>query len=101
MKDRLLEEPCVQKWVASAFPIVVVDELQDSKDGQLRISKGLSTRCECIAAGDSFQDLDGDGACASIEWARQQASPTVLTTTIARRPAGCLQRQQHFVMVNR
>lgn len=87
---RLLEEPCVQKWVASAFPIVVVDELQDSKDGQLRVLKGLSTRSQCIAAGDSFQDLDGDGACASVEWARQQATPTVLTTTHRTKTAGLL-----------
>jgi superfamily I DNA/RNA helicase len=87
---RLLEEPCVQKWVASAFPIVVVDELQDSKGGQLRVLKGLSMRCECIAAGDSFQDLDGDGACASVEWARQQATPTVLTTTHRTQTPGLL-----------
>lgn len=78
---RLLEEPCVQKWVASAFPIVVIDELQDSKAGQLRILKSLCERCTCIAAGDPFQDLDGDEACASVEWARRQVAPIVLTTT--------------------
>lgn len=78
---RLLEEPCVQKWVASAFPIVVVDELQDSNGGQLRVLNGLSARCECIVAGDWFQDLNGEGTCASVEWARQQSTPIVLTTT--------------------
>lgn len=87
---RLLEEPCVQKWVASAFPIVVVDELQDSKGGQLRVLKGLSTRCQCIAAGDPFQDLDGDGACESVEWARQHPTPTVLTTTHRTKSPGLL-----------
>ncbi|HEX3679166.1 MAG TPA: UvrD-helicase domain-containing protein, partial [Galbitalea sp.] len=87
---RLLEEPCVHNWVASAFPIVVVDELQDSKAGQLRVLKGLSTRCQCIAAGDPFQDLDGDGSCASVEWARQHPTPTVLTTMHRTKTPGLL-----------
>lgn len=87
---RLLEEACVQKWVASTFPIVVIDELQDSKDGQLRVLKGLSARCECIAAGDWFQDLDGETACPSVEWARQQAPPTVLSTTHRTKTPGLL-----------
>lgn len=78
---RLLEERTVQSWVASSYPIVVVDELQDSKGGQLRILKGICERCVCVAAGDPFQELDGDGACASVEWARQQGTPTLLTVT--------------------
>jgi hypothetical protein len=78
LAGQLLEEPCVQKWVASSFPIVVVDELQDSKAAQLRVLKGLCGRCGCIAAGDPFQELDGDGACPSVEWAREQGTPTVL-----------------------
>lgn len=87
---RLLEEECVQRWVASTFPIVVIDELQDSKDGQLRVLKGLSVRCECLAAGDWFQDLDGEAACASVEWARQQAPATVLVTTHRTKTPGLL-----------
>jgi hypothetical protein len=78
LAGRLIEEPCVQKWIASTFPIVVVDELQDSKDGQLRVLKGLCAQCECIAAGDPFQALDGEGTCPSAEWARAQCTPTLL-----------------------
>ncbi|MFT3695695.1 MAG: ATP-dependent helicase [Kofleriaceae bacterium] len=87
---RLLEEPHVQRWVASTFPVVIIDELQDSKEGQLRVLKGLAAQCECITAGDWFQDLDGETTCASIEWARQQASPTVLTTIHRTRTPGLL-----------
>ena len=80
LAGRLVEEPCVQRWVASTFPIIVVDELQDSKAGQLRILKGLCVQCECIAAGDPFQDLDGEGTCLSVVWAREQGTPMVLET---------------------
>lgn len=90
LAGRLLEEPCVQRWVASSFPVVVVDELQDSKAGQLRVLKGLCVQCECIAAGDSFQDLEGDNSCASVEWAREQCTPTVLATTYRTSNAGLL-----------
>lgn len=81
LAGRLLGENCVQKWVAASFPIVVIDELQDSKGGQLRVLQGLAARCACIAAGDPFQDLEGETACASVEWARGQGAPTVLATT--------------------
>jgi superfamily I DNA/RNA helicase len=88
---RLLDEPCVQKWIAASFPVVLIDELQDSKGGQLRVLKGLCERCLCIAAGDPFQDLDGDAVCGSVEWARQQAVPTVLTTTHRTNMSGLLE----------
>jgi len=90
LAGRLLEEPVVQKWVASSFPIVVVDELQDSKAGQLRVLMGLCMQCECIAAGDPFQDLEGDEACSSVDWARAQCTPTVLETTHRSSNAGLL-----------
>lgn len=90
LAGRLLEESCVQKWVAASFPVVVVDELQDSKGAQLRILQGLAARCECIAAGDPFQDLDGETTCPSVDWAREQGQPTRLTTTHRTRIAGLL-----------
>ncbi|MGV3625816.1 MAG: ATP-dependent helicase [Archangium sp.] len=90
LAGRLLEVPHVQKWVAASFPVVVVDELQDSKGGQLRVLKGLAGRCECIAAGDPFQDLEGETTCASVEWARGQGAPTVLETTHRTRNVGLL-----------
>lgn len=90
LAGQLLEEPCVRRWVASSFPIVVVDELQDSKAGQLRLMTGLSVNCECIAAGDPFQDLEGDETCASVEWARREGVRTVLETTYRTSNVGLL-----------
>lgn len=87
---RLLEESFVRDWVAKTFPIVVVDELQDSKGGQLSVLMGLCERCECIAAGDPFQDLDGDEVCASVEWARRQGPPTLLKKTHRTNKSGLL-----------
>lgn len=90
LAGRLLEEAIVQKWVAASFPIVIIDELQDSKRAQLRVLRGLAVRCECIAAGDPFQDLDGESSCASVEWAREQGTVTVLETTHRTSNAGLL-----------
>lgn len=90
LAGRLLEEQCVQKWFAASFPIVVVDELQDSKGSQLRVLQALAARCECIAAGDPFQDLDGETTCSSVDWAREQGAPTVLETTHRTSNAGLL-----------
>lgn len=90
LAGRLLQEPIVQKWVAASFPIVVIDELQDSKGPQLQLLRGLAVRCECIAAGDPFQDLDGETSCPSVEWARQQGAVTVLTTIHRTNNAGLL-----------
>lgn len=86
----LLEMPVVQSWVAASFPVVIVDELQDSKMGQLRLLQGLSGRCTCIAAGDPFQDLEGDETCQSIEWARRMCTPTVLSVTHRTTNAGLI-----------
>jgi superfamily I DNA/RNA helicase len=96
LAGRLLEESCVQKWVASSFPIVVVDELQDSKAGQLRVLKGLCVGCECIAAGDPFQDLDCEDTCASVEWARKHGTLTLLETTHRTNNAGLLEAATAF-----
>ncbi len=80
----------MQKWVAASFPVVVVDELQDSKGAQLRVLQGLAARCECIAAGDPFQDLDGETTSPGVDWAREQGQPTRLTTTHRTNNAGLL-----------
>jgi hypothetical protein len=68
----------------------MVDEIRDSNAGQLRVLKGLCSECACIAAGDPFQDLEGDEACASVEWAREQITPTVLETANRTNNAGLL-----------
>ncbi len=54
----LLAETTVLRWVVRVFPIVVVDEFQDSKGGQLAMVSSLSRLAICIVAADDFQDLD-------------------------------------------
>src|SRR6185295_5373027 len=56
---KLLEDAVVARWVARTYPVVVVDEMQDCRGGQLAILQGLARHATCLAAADEFQDLDG------------------------------------------
>jgi hypothetical protein len=41
---------------------------------------GLTQHSRCLAAGDAFQDLEGELGCGAVDWARGRCTPTVLTT---------------------
>lgn len=66
----LLAETIVLRWVIRAFPIVVVDEFQDSKGGQLAMIASLSGLATCIVAADDFQDLQETEGSPAVAWAR-------------------------------
>ena len=66
----LLVETTVSRWVIRAFPIIVVDEFQDSKGGQLTMISSLSSLATCIVAADDFQDLENTGVNPAVAWAR-------------------------------
>lgn len=66
----LLAETTVSRWVSRAFPILVVDEFQDTKGGQLAMISALSASATCIVAADDFQDLEGSEANSAVAWAR-------------------------------
>ena len=66
----LLAETTVSRWVIRVFPIVVVDEFQDSKGGQLAMISSLSNLATCIAAADDFQDLEETEVNPAVSWAR-------------------------------
>ena len=66
----LLAETTVSRWVIRVFPIVVVDEFQDSKGGQLAMISSLSSLASSIVAADDFQDLDSTGVNPAVAWAR-------------------------------
>lgn len=66
----LLSEETVARWFARSFPVVAVDEFQDSKGGQLAMIRALSERATCIAAADDFQDLDSVAPNPAVAWAR-------------------------------
>lgn len=54
----LLERPEIARWVATTFPIVVLDEAQDLAPCRLRVIKALNGPCELLCAADEFQCID-------------------------------------------
>jgi hypothetical protein len=80
----------VTSWVTRAFPVVVIDEMQDSKEGQLEIVRCLSGSARCLAAADDFQDLDAASENAAIAWARANGTITPLTQNHRTKAAGLL-----------
>lgn len=87
----LLNEPLVASWVNLTFPIVIIDEMQDSKDGQLSIIQALSESTLCLTAADHFQDLDGDLINFAVDWARENAEVITLTENHRTSANGLLQ----------
>ena len=65
----LLVETTISRWVSRAFPIVVVDEFQDCKGGQLAMISSLSSWATCILAADDFQDLESTDVNPAVAWA--------------------------------
>ena len=75
----LLAETTVSRWVIRVFPIVVVDEFQDSKGGQLAMISSLSRLATCIVAADDFQDLEDTEVNPAVAWARTNGESENLT----------------------
>jgi len=48
-----------------------VDEMQDSKGGQLRMLQVMTKSATCLAAADEYQDLEADGKNEAVCWARE------------------------------
>jgi hypothetical protein len=80
LAGKLLERPNVATWMARRYGLVVVDELQDCHDGQLRVLRALSMVIPSYLAGDGFQDLSSTGENAAMTWARLDATVTELKT---------------------
>ena len=75
----LLDAAAVSRWVVRRFPIVIVDEFQDSKGGQLAMVSTLSSLAACIVAADDFQDLEATEGNAAVAWARTNAESVSLS----------------------
>jgi len=69
LAGNLIADDVVSQWVTITYPIVVVDEMQDSKGGQLRMLQELTKSAICLAAADDFQDLEADGENEAVSWA--------------------------------
>ena len=87
----LLGDESVPRWVANQYPYVIVDEMQDSRGGQLAIVQRLSDAATCITAADDFQDLSGGAGNEATEWARGACEPVTLTEIHRTDVAGILE----------
>lgn len=67
----LLHRPEVGQWVARRYPLVVVDEAQDCKGGEIAILSGLHSHVRMLCCGDHFQDLSGNKDNEAIRWASE------------------------------
>ena len=54
----LLEHPQVLSWVASSFPVVLVDEGQDMSPERLRMLQALAEASDVLLAADEYQCLN-------------------------------------------
>ena len=75
----LLADTAVSLWVSRAYPIVVVDEFQDSKGGQLAMISSLCRSVTCIVAADDYQDLEGTAENQAVAWARRNGDSESLS----------------------
>ena len=76
---KLIEQSVVGKWVAHRYPLILVDEMQDCKGGELSILRSLVPVCKCFCAADEFQDLSGILTNEAVSWARERGSAEALS----------------------
>ena len=86
----LLSEADVGCWATRSFPVVVIDEMQDSKDGQLAIVRALSGSAICLAAADGYQDLDASSENVAVAWAQRSGEIVSLAHNHRTSAAGLL-----------
>jgi hypothetical protein len=55
-------------WMRARYPLIIVDELQDCRGGQLEMVKALAEGGELFVAADEFQDLSADESNPAVEW---------------------------------
>jgi len=60
-------------WVASSFPLVLVDEMQDCRDADIELLAGLQPYVTILAGADAFQDLNGGAENEAMAWASSLA----------------------------
>jgi hypothetical protein len=74
----LMRQSAVVDWVARRHPLLVVDELQDCKGGELEVLARLAPQLKCLCAGDGFQDLSGAKNNDAIAWAKSEGEVVTL-----------------------
>jgi superfamily I DNA/RNA helicase len=75
----LLERPEVLSWIATSYPVVVIDEAQDLRPQRLRIVKALTFGTSVLVAADEFQCLEsGLRPNPLVAWVRLNCRPETL-----------------------
>jgi UvrD-like helicase C-terminal domain/AAA domain len=77
---RLLTSPDVAKWVATRYPVVVLDEFQDCMPVRLALAQGLHGRVKMFVAADDFQNLSQTDESSGVAWLRELGVGQELTT---------------------
>lgn len=76
----LLEMDAVRSWIASAFPVMVLDEAQDLGLQRLRMVTALAQSMTSFVAADEFQCLDSTlRPSPAVAWIMSACSPEKLT----------------------
>lgn len=76
----LLVRPEVASWIATSFPVVLIDEAQDLKPERLRMVEALAGGGLVLIAADEFQCLDaGLRPNPCVAWMNKACTPSVLT----------------------
>ena len=90
----LLQRPNVARWVARRYPLVVVDEMQDCKGGEVTLLGGLEPCVRLLCGADAFQDLSGDNDNEAISWASEVGEVVTLTEVHRTHAIGLLEAAQ-------
>jgi hypothetical protein len=76
---KLLVDNDVRMWVASAYPIILIDEAQDLEVGRLSMIDGLLECCCVLLAFDEFQCLNAKNRPVAVtSWIKTRCNPTTL-----------------------
>jgi len=70
--SHLIGIPEIRSSLSQAYPILVVDEFQDCRDGLLVLVQALARSCNCFFAADEFQSLD-DNPGGGVAWLESAA----------------------------
>ncbi len=65
---KLLARENVAAWVTRRYPIIVVDETQDCRGGEIAVLDALEPGCRILCAADAFQDLSGNEGQDALSW---------------------------------
>lgn len=65
----LIQRPNVAKWVARRYPLVIVDEMQDCKGGEVILLGGLEPYVQLLCGADTFQNLSRNNDNEAVVWA--------------------------------